>query len=100
MCTASHDDPTVNVFPIVIRGGLSCCRTCLRTSHPAGMPPTTVPRAGRESSKGTAPLCVDDAEAPCRTTATFPRSPGHNALAVLPDLDGCYAVDFMSAPSG
>ena len=35
--------------------------------------PTTVPHSGRESFEGTAPLCEDGAEAPRRTTATFPR---------------------------
>src|ERR1700761_8550229 len=38
--------------------------------------PTTVPHSGRESFQGTAPLCVDGAEAPRRTTATFPRITG------------------------
>ena len=38
--------------------------------------PTTVPHSGRESFEGTAPLCEDGAEAPRRTTATFPRITG------------------------
>ena len=38
--------------------------------------PTTVPHSGRESFQGTAPLCVDGAKAPRRTTATFPRITG------------------------
>src|SRR6516165_574373 len=38
--------------------------------------PTTVPHSGRESFEGTAPLCEDGAEAPRRTTATFPRNTG------------------------
>jgi hypothetical protein len=49
--------------------------------------PTTVPHSGLESSKGTAPLCEDGSDVPRRTTATFPRSPGCNAVSVLPDLD-------------
>jgi hypothetical protein len=38
--------------------------------------PTTVPHAGPESSRGTAPLCIDGRKAPCRTTTTFPRTTG------------------------
>jgi hypothetical protein len=71
---------------LVIRGELSSCRPVCEPHIRRDDDPTTVPHTRRESSKGTAPLCEDDAEAPRRTTATFPRSPGRSAVAVLPDL--------------
>jgi hypothetical protein len=91
MCPASHDGFSVKGREgqqNVIQGGALI---------PAGFPakphirweliPTTVPHSGRESSKRTAPLCVDGAVAPRRTTATFPRITGCSSLAAQADGD-------------
>jgi hypothetical protein len=77
MYPASHDDSSVNGFlSTTIRGELSCRRGSLLTHIRWMAIPTTVPHSGRESFEGTAPLCEDGAEAPRRTTATFPRITG------------------------
>lgn len=62
--------------------------------------PTTVPHSGLESFKGTVPLCEDGTDVPRWTTATFPRSPGCNAVAMLRDLVKSHAVGFIVTPSG
>lgn len=61
--------------------------------------PTTVPHAGPESSRGTAPLCIDGRKAPCRTTATFPRTTGLCSSATRCSADRSIA-GFIAAPSG
>jgi hypothetical protein len=104
MCSASHDGFSVKGREgqeNVIQGGALI---------PAGFPakphirweliPTTVPHSGRESSKRTAPLCVDGAAAPRRTTATFPRITGCLALAAQAGLETDQVAGFKTAPSG
>ena len=79
MYTASHDGISVKSCcgQTVIKGG-----ALISAGFPAKphirreLIPTTVPHSGRESSKRTAPLYIDGAAAPCRITATFPRTAG------------------------
>ncbi len=79
MCSASHDGISVKSCfgQTAIQGG-----ALISAGFPAKphirreLTPTTVPHSGRESSKRTAPLYIDGAAAPCRTTATFPRIAG------------------------
>ena len=62
--------------------------------------PTTVPHPGRESSKRTAPLCVNGAVAPCRTTATFPWIGGLLRVRSADRTAGPIRQQALVAPSG
>jgi hypothetical protein len=113
ICPASHEGVCVKLFHASISRvrlpRVSSSKAELSSSQGASCKPhirrdcvpTTVPRSGRESSRRAAPLCVDGALAPGRTTVTPPwiRAP-EPACGSGPTLRAGQDAGFMTAPSG